>query len=321
MSDREQAPAGAHAQQSRLKRPDSIYGRFHLENWTDDDFAKHTAATRKTLAYLIELEDALAHRSPAGTDAVSVELMQRVWANLYFNEEDAGNTFQQTLNEVVDWLAARNALPSGEPHPAASAPEPEDDCSCGGGELSGHDGMCPYAHEPAASAAQEAVAWQWRACISGQWGSWLYLNDPIEKFRQLFAFNLDNGTYEVRPLYAAPSQSQPETDDLAGKLRAAHQDKLKLWEAIAGGPEPRCRDCADFNGRCQGDGLPCEPQERALKRVRLMRDLVEQLTRTLEQAQCCILGDTPEGMSHEDARLDTLEKIRAQISSTDGTRT
>lgn len=40
-----------------------------------------------------------------------VDLMQRVWANLYYNEEDAGNTFQQTLNEVVDWLAERNALP------------------------------------------------------------------------------------------------------------------------------------------------------------------------------------------------------------------
>lgn len=40
-----------------------------------------------------------------------IDLMQRVWANLYYNEEEAGNTFQQTLNEVVDWLAARNALP------------------------------------------------------------------------------------------------------------------------------------------------------------------------------------------------------------------
>ena len=53
-----------------------------------------------------ELDDMRGHaQSP------DVDLMQRVWANLYYNEEDAGNTFQQTLNEVVDWLAERNALP------------------------------------------------------------------------------------------------------------------------------------------------------------------------------------------------------------------
>lgn len=47
-------------------RPDSIYSQFHLDNWTYDDFAKHSAATRKTLAYLIELETALALSRPKG---------------------------------------------------------------------------------------------------------------------------------------------------------------------------------------------------------------------------------------------------------------
>jgi len=47
-------------------RPDSIYSQFHLDNWTDGDFAKHSAATRKTLAYLIELETALAVTRPEG---------------------------------------------------------------------------------------------------------------------------------------------------------------------------------------------------------------------------------------------------------------
>ncbi|WP_395451153.1 hypothetical protein ACHMW7_16000 [Aminobacter sp. UC22_36] len=36
---------------------------------------------------------------------VSVDLMQRVWRNLYFNEDEAGYTFQATLNEVVEWLS------------------------------------------------------------------------------------------------------------------------------------------------------------------------------------------------------------------------
>ena len=45
-------------------------------------------------------------------DMVSVELMQRVWANLFYNETEAGNTFQQTLDAVADWLAGNNALPA-----------------------------------------------------------------------------------------------------------------------------------------------------------------------------------------------------------------
>lgn len=43
---------------------------------------------------------------------VSIDLMQRIWANLYFNEEEAGNTFQQTLNEVTDWLVERGVVPA-----------------------------------------------------------------------------------------------------------------------------------------------------------------------------------------------------------------
>lgn len=35
----------------------------------------------------------------------------------------------------------------------------------------------------------------------------------------------------------------------------------------------------------------------------------------LEQAQSCLMGETPEdGMSHEDARDDTLEKIRKALN-------
>jgi hypothetical protein len=66
-----------------------------------------------------------------------------------------------------------------------------------------------------------------------------------------------------------------ENVDLRAKLREAHQDKLALWEAIAGGPGPRCRDCADFSGRCQGNGLPCDPQARALEQIATLRTSVE----------------------------------------------
>ena len=45
---------------------------------------------------------------------LEINFMQRVWANLYFDEHDAGYTFQQTLNDVVDWLTLRNALPDAK---------------------------------------------------------------------------------------------------------------------------------------------------------------------------------------------------------------
>lgn len=50
------------------KRPDSAYTSFHLQNWTDYDFAKHVTATRTTLQYLIELERAVAQRGGTSYD-------------------------------------------------------------------------------------------------------------------------------------------------------------------------------------------------------------------------------------------------------------
>jgi hypothetical protein len=56
------------------KRPDSIYSKFHLNNWSDNDFARHAKATRKTLRYLVDLEEALsgaADASNAGAEAIT----------------------------------------------------------------------------------------------------------------------------------------------------------------------------------------------------------------------------------------------------------
>lgn len=61
----------------------------------------------------------------------------------------------------------------------------------------------------------------------------------------------------------------------AGEREARHlktwKDLQALWLALDGGPRPRCRDCADFDGRCQGNGLPCDPQERALEQIKQLR--------------------------------------------------
>jgi hypothetical protein len=62
----------------------------------------------------------------------------------------------------------------------------------------------------------EPDAWEWRACIGGRWGAWLYLDQPLDRFMERNKFNLDNGTYELRPLHAGatlalsrPNQPSP----------------------------------------------------------------------------------------------------------------
>jgi hypothetical protein len=71
------------------------------------------------LARLNECLTTMRGRSQAASveATISIDLMQRIWANLYFDEAEAGGTFQHTLNEVVEWLAARNALPSALSRP------------------------------------------------------------------------------------------------------------------------------------------------------------------------------------------------------------
>lgn len=49
-----------------------------------------------------------------GWEPISVELMQRVWRHLYYDDQEAGGTFQHTLDEVVDWLAKHNALDAAD---------------------------------------------------------------------------------------------------------------------------------------------------------------------------------------------------------------
>lgn len=45
-------------------------------------------------------------------------------------------------------------------------------------------------------------------------------------------------------------------------------------------------------------------------------DEIQQMRAALEQAQCCLLDETPEnGVTHEEARADTLEKIRRALVS------
>ena len=58
---------------------------------------------------------------------------------------------------------------------------------------------------------REPDAWQWRARINGNWGSWMLIPQRVEHFRKVNQFNIDNGTYELRPLFASPPE-QPAID-------------------------------------------------------------------------------------------------------------
>lgn len=57
---------------------------------------------------------------------------------------------------------------------------------------------------------------------------------------------------------------QAKHRDTWGKLSA-------LREALDGGPSPMCRDCADGNGTCENDGLPCDPHQRSIEQIRRLR--------------------------------------------------
>lgn len=67
-------------------------------------------------------------------------------------------------------------------------------------------------HGGVAQAVQEPDAWQCRFNVSG-WLPWHDLDTPIDRFCEKYKFNLDNGTCEMRPLYAHPAaQPSPAAD-------------------------------------------------------------------------------------------------------------
>jgi hypothetical protein len=94
---------GGVAKAATPPRPDSIYSQFHLDNWTDDDFAKHTAATRKTLEWLLKLEASLAGggaAQPVATTALaSSNAVERV-AKAIFDTWAKNRSVSEPWDEV-----------------------------------------------------------------------------------------------------------------------------------------------------------------------------------------------------------------------------
>jgi hypothetical protein len=89
-----------------LAEANALYGKDQRLSAPDK-----IARNDREISWLKELRSIILTEPQTSPQNVSIDLMQRIWANLYFDEEEAGGTFQHTLDEVVDWLAARAALP------------------------------------------------------------------------------------------------------------------------------------------------------------------------------------------------------------------
>jgi len=79
-----------------------------------------------------------------------------------------------------------------------------------------------------------------------------------------------------------------QIENLRAQLASAHKDRVALWQAI-NGHGPRCRDCADFHGRCQGDGPPCDPQARAMQEAAKIKDRLASARKVVDAARAYYL--------------------------------
>lgn len=88
----------------------------------------------------------------------------------------------------------------------------------------------------------------------------------------------------------------------------------KMLKEIQG----HCETHPWWRRKCEGtpleNDLPVRAANLASIWTRQAHAEIEKLRRVLEQAQCCILGETPEDGTHEEAREDTLQKIREALN-------
>lgn len=125
---------------------------------------------------------------------------------------------------------------------------------------------------------------------------------------------------------------------LIARLRAAEAERKafkiaasnlrQLWGAIIP-PGPRCRDCADFDGRCQGDGKPCDPQQHALELIEDLKARAgkaeaerdawgEAITKVMQQNPGFNWRDWPDGIAPDEAATffeDDLAEAWRQVKS------
>lgn len=97
-----------------------------------------------------------------------------------------------------------------------------------------------------------------------------------------------------------------DNERLEKEWAKANRERSALWDALLP-KHPRCRDCADFDGRCQGDGPPCDPQKRAL-------EAASELKARAERAEASLAGRDAEIAK---AVAEEREAVLAVISRKD----
>lgn len=96
---------------------------------------------------------------------------------------------------------------------------------------------------------------------------------------------------------AREADLRAERDAALARERAIFRKLQRLWDRAKGyDPDdyddgPRCRDCADEDGRCPHTGLSCDPQEAAEERIVRVRAEVERLQAANREAAMQSLAD------------------------------
>jgi hypothetical protein len=146
---------------------------------------------------------------PAGNDRGVIAAQKAVMKYPYFTEPEA----LQIAKAVVA------ALPQ-----AREAGEPEDDCSCGGGDVSGHDNLCPYASPPPIPDAPQ----QFKAGLQAAWDAVKRSSErgPVDGVLALAVIAREISRAPSIPdapvggMRRPPNSDGPENRDIVEKLRA-----------------------------------------------------------------------------------------------------
>ena len=127
-----------------------------------------------------------------------------------------------------------------------------------------------------------------------------------------------------------------ERDAANSRAKGNWKHLSRLWDLAKGyDPDddeegPRCRDCADENGRCPHSGFPCDPQEEAEERIRKMfaASSTEPAAPSVSAAAKVLLGVWPTDASFDaafnacaanyhggDQMQDVLDRTRETVSA------
>lgn len=129
----------------------------------------------------------------------------------------------------------------------------------------------------------------------------------VEELQRWAAFESERSAAVLTRAADALTAQAAELAEARERTKKAVSETRAFWDVLVpkGG---RCRDCADFDGRCQGDGPPCDPQAHALENLAKLTRQRDEALAALKGAEvavkplewrevnpACHLADTPFG--------------------------